>query len=698
MNLEEYKIKITNTGYLKNPSKDNIISIGRPTKYQNPFPTKPSIFTDEIYPHKISMQKYKNETIPKVDVSELVKILKEQKELTLSCSCIKKNCSHDSNFNNPRCHGEILAEKVYKELKKDLKMEEKIYIGITGHTNIEKGLIEKKDNNKILTTNIPSFRKEYEFLSNMYPCKIKLSKDINEEIKKEFPYILFNDQEFDSSERLYQYLKSNNIEYKTEIMNSTIKGTKKIANKYFKINKIEYIKGFHENKLKIMKLILKLKFDQNEELKEKLIELSNYKIEEKNDWKDRYWGIYNNEGENHLGKILMDIRDGYIYDNKNEIYYSNEVYNKVYKDIDKSMNRIMNDKDLKKNNLIIISGMARGVDEIFAEYAIKNNLPLILSIPNSIQWHKGRSKRKDGTKSEAYRYEEIVKYVNNKIKNGCKISKIYEIKKDYKSNYSDEIYKFANFARNQHMIDLSDIYISYKMYDSVGTDHAIKNAKKNNKYYGNIGEFKDLKNLLEPFKIQYHKDIFEHNSHILIQGCNCFNTMGAGIAKIIKEKYPIVYEIDQKTKKGDINKLGTFTYADVNPNNNKGDIKYIVNLYSQFTYWDEEKMFNINSFKNGLYNIFDYFIKQRKKDEITIKFSLPAIGLGLANGKIEEVYKVLKDINKLYKNDNIFVDLCLYPNDILNKQFKKLEEEKVIKISQEKLTTSKTNEIELFSF
>ena len=32
-------------------------------------------------------------------------------------------------------------------------------------------------------------------------------------------------------------------------------------------------------------------------------------IVEDNDWGDRFWGICNCEGQNNLGKILMEIRD-----------------------------------------------------------------------------------------------------------------------------------------------------------------------------------------------------------------------------------------------------------------------------------------------------------------------------------------------------------------------------------------------------
>ena len=52
-----------------------------------------------------------------------------------------------------------------------------------------------------------------------------------------------------------------------------------------------------------------------------------------------------------------------------------------------------------------------------------------------------------------------------------------------------------------------------------------------------------------------------HNYDVIVHGCNCFNTMGAGIALAVKRKYPEAYEVDKRTKYGDINKLGTISVA-----------------------------------------------------------------------------------------------------------------------------------------
>lgn len=128
-------------------------------------------------------------------------------------------------------------------------------------------------------------------------------------------------------------------------------------------------------------------------------------------------------------------------------------------------------KNLVFADLTIVCGMARGIDEASALMAMNNNLKLILSIPNSISWHKNRAPSR-GIRAQAIYYDFIL---------GYKELEIFEIKKDYGLGHP-----FANFARNQHMVDIADAVLSYKVYDSTGTDHCIKAAKKKGNYLGNI--------------------------------------------------------------------------------------------------------------------------------------------------------------------------------------------------------------------
>lgn len=63
-------------------------------------------------------------------------------------------------------------------------------------------------------------------------------------------------------------------------------------------------------KVAIMTEIVRAKFEQNPELAEKLRATGCEELEEINSWGDTFWGMNENgEGDNMLGKILMQIRD-----------------------------------------------------------------------------------------------------------------------------------------------------------------------------------------------------------------------------------------------------------------------------------------------------------------------------------------------------------------------------------------------------
>lgn len=71
-----------------------------------------------------------------------------------------------------------------------------------------------------------------------------------------------------------------------------------------------------ELSLKVMEFILKVKFAAGTNWEEKLLATENQEIIEVNNWHDQFWGncicpeCSPSDGQNHLGKILMKIREG----------------------------------------------------------------------------------------------------------------------------------------------------------------------------------------------------------------------------------------------------------------------------------------------------------------------------------------------------------------------------------------------------
>lgn len=126
-------------------------------------------------------------------------------------------------------------------------------------------------------------------------------------------------------------------------------------------------------------------------------------------------------------------------------------------------------------------------------------------------------------------------------------------------------------------------------------------------------------------------NIFDHTDKygVLVHGCNCWNTMGGGIAKTIKELYPGAYEADCQTIKGDKSKLGTFSFY-------KEDNLTIINAYTQFNYYPVGKdLFEYESFEKICKTLNEQF----KGKEI----AMPKIGAGLAGGDWSRISDIIKN-------------------------------------------------------
>ena len=128
------------------------------------------------------------------------------------------------------------------------------------------------------------FRNEYWFLSNMFECPI-----------------------------VYRGLKFRNVEAAFHAQKS-----EKDASRFCNLD------GFTAKKLgraiplradwsavriQLMTEIIYAKFTQNTALQKLLLNTGNTPIIEENSWNDTFWGTCNGRGQNHLGKILMNIRE-----------------------------------------------------------------------------------------------------------------------------------------------------------------------------------------------------------------------------------------------------------------------------------------------------------------------------------------------------------------------------------------------------
>lgn len=72
--------------------------------------------------------------------------------------------------------------------------------------------------------------------------------------------------------------------------------------------KVELRADWETVKYDVMYQVCMAKFTQNPDLLDKLLQTGDAELIEGNTWGDKVWGVYRGIGENHLGKILMQIR------------------------------------------------------------------------------------------------------------------------------------------------------------------------------------------------------------------------------------------------------------------------------------------------------------------------------------------------------------------------------------------------------
>lgn len=157
-----------------------------------------------------------------------------------------------------------------------------------------KGIVSHNDRE------IKGFFGEYRFLNNFWPAKVFLDGD-----------------EYSSTESAYQAAK-----YKRDERAYLEKCTPKEAIVFVREHPMTAYTPveWDDAKLNIMRNLLVQKFDKqlNPDNHQKLIDTGNKYLEETNYWGDTFWGVHKSEasekgeGQNNLGKLLMEIRDAIL--------------------------------------------------------------------------------------------------------------------------------------------------------------------------------------------------------------------------------------------------------------------------------------------------------------------------------------------------------------------------------------------------
>lgn len=132
---------------------------------------------------------------------------------------------------------------------------------------------------------IGPFKGPWRFLSNFWPCEI-----------------CYAGLTFASVEAAYQAAKTLDQTERARFVTMDAKQAKRAGKKLVLRSDWDAIK------LALMTDLVRQKF-LDPELQTKLLVTGDDPIVELNAWRDTYWGVCKGVGENHLGRILMAVRD-----------------------------------------------------------------------------------------------------------------------------------------------------------------------------------------------------------------------------------------------------------------------------------------------------------------------------------------------------------------------------------------------------
>jgi O-acetyl-ADP-ribose deacetylase (regulator of RNase III) len=141
----------------------------------------------------------------------------------------------------------------------------------------------------------------------------------------------------------------------------------------------------------------------------------------------------------------------------------------------------------------------------------------------------------------------------------------------------------------------------------------------------------------------WHGDLVDYLSmgkaDVFLHNCNCFNVMGYGVARVVRDHYPEAYEADQETERGDPNKLGTFSHARVI----RGGVSFdLFNLYGQYRYGPRrEQNLDYAALEKALHAV-NRELEIMYGDQ-TLRIAFPLLGTGMAGGRWNKVAPLITE-------------------------------------------------------
>jgi O-acetyl-ADP-ribose deacetylase (regulator of RNase III) len=140
-------------------------------------------------------------------------------------------------------------------------------------------------------------------------------------------------------------------------------------------------------------------------------------------------------------------------------------------------------------------------------------------------------------------------------------------------------------------------------------------------------------------KIKYVKgDLLESPEQIILHGCNSLGIMGAGVAKLIRNKWPKAYQDYRDCYNSDGLRLGSIVPS------KQPDGKIIMNGITQDTIGPSGVHVSYWAVANVLY-LLDQNVTVRKVGSV----AMPMIGSGLAGGNWKVIEAIIENTAKNYQ-------------------------------------------------
>lgn len=293
---------------------------------------------------------------------------------------------------------------------------------------------------------IPAFCNDKAFLSNMFLIRM-----------------IVNGIEYSCLEAAFQSFKTTDLEERKRFSGISGKEAKALG------RRIKLRKDWESWKEDCMLQLLRIKFS-DPDMAKALCAIEG-PIVETNTWGDTYWGVCNGVGKNRLGKLLEQVRTelanattaitsicvtGHRPDKLFGYNNNDPRYNTLRSALDQAITAAT-----QKGSVTAYTGMALGVDTIFAEECLKLKKQFDIKLVAAVPFKGQEGKWQEPSKKH---YHDLLSQVDEIV---------------YVSDPGYAAWKMQK--RNEYMVNHSDLVIAVFDGTAGGTANCVNYAKSQNK-------------------------------------------------------------------------------------------------------------------------------------------------------------------------------------------------------------------------